>query len=484
MYCVDLSELKTKALCHRCVGEAFLSDEIGRRGKRRTCSYCGRRAKSYTIEEIAARVETAFQEHYRRTSDQPDSFDITLLSDPESNYQWERDGEPVVEAIMNSAEMPEAAANDTQAILENKHEDISSAEIGEETEFSGDAFYDQKDTDDSKWRQEWESFEQSLKTEARFFNQIAVSHLSAVFDGVDGLRTRDGRSLVVKAGPGTHIEGLFRARVFQSDVRLEEALCLPDQHLGSPPSRLASAGRMNARGISVFYGATELSVAVAEVRPPVGAKVAIARFEIIRPLRLLDLTALGEVSSDGSVYDPEFGRRLERAVCMTRPVMPDDEPFDYLPTQAVADFLATQATVPLDGMVFPSVQTSDGSRNVVLFHKAARVAAIPLPDGATIRAQSGEMCEDGWVVDYTVIEEVPPAEPEPEQLTKKRDDLGSPFPFERVFEPWTPPDPDYRDPALQIDLDSVTVHHVRAVQFTTEPQLVERLRWDNRQQDF
>jgi RES domain len=73
---------------------------------------------------------------------------------------------------------------------------------------------------------------------------------------------------------------------------------------------------MNAGGIAVFYGANEPNVAIAEVRPPVGSKVAVARFEIIRPLRLLDLTALAAVSERGSVFDPEFGRRL---VPQTRP---------------------------------------------------------------------------------------------------------------------------------------------------------------------
>ncbi|MCB2401972.1 RES family NAD+ phosphorylase [Rhizobium ruizarguesonis] len=51
----------------------------------------------------------------------------------------------------------------------------------------------------------------------------------------------------------------------------------------------------------------------------------------------------------------------------SRPVMPDDQEFDYLPTQAVADFLATETVTPLDGIIFPSVQVAGGKQNVVLF---------------------------------------------------------------------------------------------------------------------
>ncbi|MFK4535162.1 hypothetical protein ABIA00_003345 [Bradyrhizobium ottawaense] len=43
---------------------------------------------------------------------------------------------------------------------------------------------------------------------------------------------------------------------------------------------------------------------------------------------------------------------------ITRPVMPDDEHFEYLATQAVADFLATESSVPIDGIIFPSVQAA------------------------------------------------------------------------------------------------------------------------------
>lgn len=39
---------------------------------------------------------------------------------------------------------------------------------------------------------------------------------------------------------------------------------------------------MNARGVSVFYGANDPTAAIAEVRPPVGSQVAVAQFEIIR----------------------------------------------------------------------------------------------------------------------------------------------------------------------------------------------------------
>ena len=305
--------------------------------------------------------------------------------------------------------------------------------MGEETEFADESYYEEIQVSDGAWQEEWRSFESALKTEARFFSRSAASHLASVFDRIDDLCTHDGRPLVVDAGPGTDFHTLFRARVFQSDDKLEVALGRPDQHLGPPPAFLATAGRMNARGISVFYGADDPTAAIAEVRPPVGSQVAVAQFQIIRKLRLLDLTALQDVRVSGSIFDLGFAARLERAQFLrslskriTQPVMPDDEPFEYLATQAIADFLATESSSPIDGILFPSVQVKRNVLNIVLFHKSARVEAMDIPKGAEITARTGQFGEDGWEHDYSVIEEVHRCTWKPRRRRRTTDGLTSP----------------------------------------------------------
>lgn len=474
-----------KRICHGCVGEAYLAERIEKGGQPGKCSYCGDTLACITVEELADRIETAFDDHYVRTANYPDSWQERAMADRESSYLWERDGLPVVEAIEEAASIPGEAASDVQEILDNRHGDFDSAAMGEETEFSGDAHYEEKGASARAWHEEWNSFERALKTEARFFSRAAAELLARVFGQIDTLNTKPRRPLVVDAGPGRKINHLYRARVFQSDEKLEEALCRPDLHLGSPPARHASAGRMNARGISVFYGATNAGVALAEVRPPVGSKVAVAKFEIIRPLRLLDLTALDGVKDGGSIFDPTLKQRLERAAFlrtlgerMTRPVMPDDEAFDYLATQAVADFLATENEPRLDGIIFGSAQAKTG-RNLVLFYKAARVEAMSFPDGTEITARTGYDSEDGWEIDYGVSEAVPKAKtPEPPE--------GDEGPFDLMPQPHEAyrPDGDYREAALRVDAGSVEVHHVAWVKVNSTRFAVSRYRHEKWERKF
>jgi hypothetical protein len=244
---------------------------------------------------------------------------------------------------------------------------------------------------------------------------------------------------------------------------------------------------MNARGISVFYGANDPKTAIAEVRPPVGSQVAVAQFEIVRKLQLLDLTALRDVRIAGSIFDVGLVARLERAQFLrslsgriTRPVMPDDEPFAYLATQAIADFLATESSVPIDGIIFPSVQVAGDVLNVVLFHKSSRIEAMDIPKGTEITARTGQFGEDGWEDDYAVIEEVPPAS---EQAKKEKDDKEWPA-FDAIAMPWQETDAERREATLRIVPDSVKVHRVRRVEFQTEEFVVRRHRWEKGDSDF
>lgn len=466
-----------KALCCDCIGEEFLSEEVAREGLVRDCSYCGSKSPSYTIDQISDRVETAFEHHYTRTADQPDSYQSMMLADRDSSYIWWRDGEPTSDAIQNAANIPEGAASDIQEVLEARYWDQHAEKAGEETEYGSEVHYERKGADDFEWQAAWRNFERALKIEARYFSRSAARHLAEVFGGIDTMQTHDKRNLVVKAGPKTRYKRFYRARVFQSDKLLEEALKRPDRHIGTPPSLSASSGRMNARGISVFYGANRQDVAIAEVRPPVGSRVVVACFHIVRPIRLLDLTALGEVMTEGSVFDPTAIGRFERVKFLrslssriTRPVMPDDEPFEYLATQAIADFLATENEPRVDGIIFPSVQAGGKALNVVLFYKASEVADIELPKDTDLSVQLERETDDGWEDDYVVFEEIPP-----EGSPTTPQDKSAPF----LHFDATSGDSNLSltGPTLRIDLESIHVHTVKAIQVRSTKSHVRRTRW-------
>ncbi|WP_343556310.1 RES family NAD+ phosphorylase [Sphingobacterium sp.] len=407
---------------------------------------------------MANKIALAFSQFYERTPLEPSAMENYLISDRESNYEWQRHGESVIFVIMDAAVVEEEIANDVQELLEEHFSDRESAEIGLETEFTEQSHYERKILDDRSWQKEWEEFETKLKNETRHFNQFGVKLLNRIFEGIETRQTEEGIKLVTTVGPESNIKTLYRARVFQSNAKLQDALRHPDLQLGPPPNLYALPGRMNARGISMFYGAIEEDIAIGEVRPPVGSKVVVAKFDILKELKLLNLNALTKVNSEGSIFDPNYIRQLERDIFlrklsdkMSNPVMPEDETMDYLITQAIADYLAVESKVNFDGIMYPSVQSDKEGINIVLFHKSSRVE----PYRWELDVNLGSYTEEGWEWDYYVMGKTRKSAP---IFRKYYSDLMG----EEII---INTDKDSREPTLAIDIQSIRIHHVKAVKF-------------------
>ena len=477
---MDTAEGK-KWVCHACVGEGFLKARIERKGETHRCSFCRHKHAAISLDDIVDAFDQVFEQHLYRTSDQPSDYEYLLMK--ESSYQWERSGEPVLWVLQEVGEIDEKLAEAIRSELCDRH--YVHDEFQDEGDFDEDSHYSYSAINTQELSAAWKSFTEDLKTRSRYFSRTAEATLTNLFEGIHEYKSKDGREIIVKAGPDTDFTSLYRARVFQSRERLEEALKRPDLEIGPPPPRLATAGRMSAQGISVFYGAVDAMVALAEVRPFVGSRVMIAKFDIIRPLNLLDLEALKSVEIKGSLFEPEYGERLEKAKflgslskLMAAPVMPDDEPFEYLPTQAIADFLATGRDPVIDGIIYPSVQGKKGAKNVVLFHKAAQFHELEIPDGTRITAQLENMTEDGPEIDYWVWEETP--KKSKKKKTGARKDAAHRTDWNRIARL----NEDGRELTLKIDVKSIQVHHISSIGFETDDFNVKRHRSEERDFKF
>lgn len=471
-----------RPVCDDCIGEEYLADLITRTGVQAGCYYCSNDGQTITIEQLSEHVERALDQHYVRTASEPEGYEYYLQRE---TGNWDRSGEPVTDVITQVLDADEAIAEDVREVLDEKTSDWDSLTCGEEQPFSDETHYAETTSVDHAYISEaYQQFETMVIEQARYFSPENRRFLGSLFGQLEGLRTHDGRPVLVGAGPGLPIASFFRARVFQDDTPLKRALAAPDQELGPPPPRLGRAGRLNAAGVSLFYGADTAEVALAEVRPPVGSRVLMARFELLRPVRLLDIDALKSLLVEGSLFDPEHLGRLKHAAFLksfsrrfTQPVMPDHEAFEYIPTQAVADYLANELDPVLDGILYASPQSALAGKNVALFHRSSRVERRITPEGMTTTVWFGHQTEDDYEIDYTVFEEVPaPVAPAP-----------APPPMVRLPNfMWDDPptDPDARAPALRIALDSIEVRHIEAVTLCGEPHKVSRSQHERGRERF
>ena len=159
--------------------------------------------------------------------------------------------------------------------------------------------------------------------------------------------------------------------------------------------------------------------------------------------------------------------------------MPQDEAFEYLPTQAVAEYLANKVKPRLDGIIFRSSQTGGVGQNLVLFNHACGVEPYDLPQGTEVTVHidtAGEDDEEGEDGMITIFETVPIDPPE----------NGSPVSTDENVVTFEPTGTEFRDeeqdaptsyakPTLRLKLDSVVVLDIKGVKYDSDRRVVLRV---------
>ena len=482
-------------ICHDCVGDQFLSSQVKAEGLRSRCTHCGEtEEEAVTLDELADLIHPVLQEEFELTRGDPTHYGYPSFGED----LWDGTSEPVAEVIASMACVDDEIAEALRELLSGRHA-YSAIRDGEDDPYGPDARYAERGPDTWAFRESWVEFRRDIRSRARFFSKYSEEALGKIFGDLGAHRALGDRRVIRVVGPDDDDRFFWRARKAQSTVELETILKSPSRELGPPPSRLAKGGRMNAPGIPVFYGALDEGTCLAEARAPVGSDVVVARFELLRPVRLLDFDALAEVYDEGSHFDPEYSvrrgrwaflRQFVREVSM--PVMPQDEAFEYLPTQAVAEYLAHKAEPRVDGIVFRSTQTGQAGHNVVLFNHACGVLRSDPPDTAEVSVffnspHPEDEEEDGFShisVSETVPSEAAGSDPVAAALPSSGSFVSAVFSTPL----WDDPEGlEFEDPTadehatLRLDADSVVVLRIRGVQYQSSRQEVLRTRRTKRE---
>jgi hypothetical protein len=360
-------------VCFQCVGEPVLRGEIETQGVVRPCAYCEDERRAMSLEWLAERVDPV----YRAVVGVADEVPHVTAHD---NVHWIPEGNGPGEIMSELVQAADSRlGDDLIETLGEKH----SWEI-----FDGDfdwydsteEIYDLRVPADPRFYDAWNAFCEAIKHGRRFFDEGAVERLDEILGPVLAGEASQFGIAVRTIGPESEDRFLYRARPANHEFDRRAIYQAPIAQLGAPPKAVCTAGRMNAAGIPVFYASFDVRTCVAEVRTPVGGAAVVGQFEIIRPLRLLDLTQLETVQNALSFFHPDFAAAhaygqfvgaFHREI--KRPVLKDAEALEYLPTQAVAEYLWTRGEKRVDGLIFGSSQVTGGRPNIVLFPGAFNI---------------------------------------------------------------------------------------------------------------
>ena len=376
-----ISDQHNQYICNNCISEKSLKGLFHNSKSAKLCIGCNvRKHEIADIKTISEKIKVSIERDYefiavenlKRHSEVYED-ELSTLTDEEYT---------VIDVIRYVAKVKN---NVVDIIQENLY--MLSDKGDYENPFHYNAYYTKRKDKEQKLIS-WKYLKTSIAKDSRFFNRYAVMALEDIFRYIKNYQTFDGEYMISHIEPYDPFFNLFRARYFDSSGDLEKALISPEKELGPPPPEVAKAGRMNAEGIPVFYGSTKPKVCLAEVRPPVGSIVIIARFEVTKHLMLLDIEHLKSAYIDQNDFSisrfrrPDwlnFIKNLNNQVI--RPVIPEDESSEYLMTQVISEYLSGLKDLGIDGLIYKSSQSNDNSaKNIVLFRKSSIVESLSHSD--------------------------------------------------------------------------------------------------------
>lgn len=356
-------------ICQACVANPYLTDLFLPAGSNERCDFCAQIGQTVTLSLLATRVDALLREHFRSVS-RNDSVEGTRLEPMEVVENLVCCSGPVAAKIWELLQEFERPRKLLPGQPRFYADGVQFVEIQVDLLFTEIL---------------WHAFSLGLKHFRRFASNLSepLEHFLGEFDALG-----DGKALRVLSVA----DEIYRGRLARTMEEASRFAKRPIPELCPPMPEQARSGRMNPEGIAVFYGGSTRQVCIDEVRAPVGAFVVTAKFRPARPLKILDLTDVHEMMVT-SLFRGRSRAHFERAIFLkhfhewiTMPVLPDDARLDYVPTQAVAEYLVDGKK--LDGIMYGSVQNGqlqmddapqDHPANICLFRDASRVVGDRRP---------------------------------------------------------------------------------------------------------
>ncbi|TCB65874.1 RES family NAD+ phosphorylase [Acinetobacter sp. ANC 4178] len=367
-----MNNLEGLAICEDCLNDKYLIELIiTTSSKIKICCCCKMEKKCGQYEDLANELEEVIFEHYSLAS----SAERWWSSD---NYSGEGDDlECIIQEILGQ-EIPEI----DEIISYLCEKDAWNVRDGDTSFFDNTESYVYRKSYDDYFEEYWSYLVDELKTKRRFFSDSAKKLFQEIFHDVENMYASQTHSsghgysknkvpVIRTIAKETQI---FRARRADTYEECITYLQNPDKELSPPPSKFAQQGRMNAKGVSIFYGALHIETCIAEMRPSIGSYLVLGTFSPKRELKILDFKLLESSYPVLSYFQPdfkyqsmhkEFLRKLHKLISL--PVINGHED-EYLITQVLAEYLAYVRDNNFDGISFESTQF-DGGANIVLFPK-------------------------------------------------------------------------------------------------------------------
>jgi RES domain len=279
---VDCSEhqgiILPDRICFQCFEDPVLRERVELEGDVDKCRVCEERREGITVGQLGEWLEPVMRDNLGWGREVPD-----LGGGDSDSISYRHLGDPLEYWVQTFlGQYFEFQDEIIEAVIENEF--IAPGD-GVDPFWDEAMEYEEVKQNGREFWLAWRETLRDVRHRRRFFSEKARGFFVELFADVDDMHLpgKPRSTVVRKLRPNSQ---LFRARVVTSHSLLKQMVADPLTHIGPPPPHLARAGRMNAEGISVFYGSLQSPTCLAEMRPAIGNDIALIELRTNRPLRV------------------------------------------------------------------------------------------------------------------------------------------------------------------------------------------------------
>ena len=134
--------------------------------------------------------------------------------------------------------------------------------------------------------------------------------------------------------------------------------------MGAPPKKVASSGRVNKSKTPVLYLAESPETAMCEVRPSFKDYISVARFRLIKQIKLIDFRKI-QIREKNKIHRELVSIFVDKILDAFSQPCNDPNDIEYAPTQYIAQFIRKKG---FQGVIYKSSRNKKkGAFNIALF---------------------------------------------------------------------------------------------------------------------
>ena len=348
-----------KKVCHECTSDYALKNHIKENGKRHICDYCGKDRKCIPLEDLMEPIMNGILHEYE------DAVGCLGWDSAEGGYL----GTTYDNHDLIHNELYDELGIEDKALLDDIANIMNDIAWCDRNPYG--------ESEDKEAYYSWSSFSKLVKEKTRYvFYKISQENDDRSFSSpAEILDTIGGYvgllNLTITLNPQ-------KCRIYRGRTHTKENEHTKVEDFVSPPSEKAKANRMSPEGISMFYGAYEKDTVLSEIYCTTDEFATIAEFQLLRPLKVLDLSKPMWLKMPSLFDEDRRNRRapllfLRRFATEISHKTVNGNNIDYVPTQIVTEYFRhvfkTKDGSALDGIVYRSAQNDRGKCIVLFFDR-------------------------------------------------------------------------------------------------------------------